>query len=109
MSGEKTTGKGKETLQDRVSGQANKPMSQPAHALTFDQVVEQLTSDADYGLAAAEAKRRLDEYGRNELGDSEGVSLLKIMVAQVANAMTLVSSTTLDAVTSFHRLEHHDC
>lgn len=110
MSGEKTTGKGKETLETlpgHVSGQCNKPMSRPAHALTFEQVVEQLTSDADYGLATAEAKRRVEEYGRNELGDSEGVSPVKIMVAQVANAMTLVSSFTWDAVTSFHRREQH--
>lgn len=109
MSGEKTTGKGKEPLQGHVSGQSNKPMSQPAHALTFEQVVEQLTSDADYGLATAEAKRRLEEYGRNELGDSEGVSPLKIMVAQVANAMTLVSSFTMDALISFHRLRQYGC
>lgn len=35
-------------------------------------------------------KRRLDNYGPNELGQMEGVSPIKILIVQVANAMTLV-------------------
>jgi hypothetical protein len=73
-----------------VSGQSNRPLSAPAHALTYAQVAEELGADALSGLSADEAKARLDTYGRNELGDAEGVQPFKIIVAQIANAMTLV-------------------
>ncbi|KAI0598410.1 hypothetical protein F4775DRAFT_555419 [Biscogniauxia sp. FL1348] len=74
----------------RVSGQGNKPMSRPAHALSYDQVIEELGSDILNGLSTGVAKQRVEEYGINDLGNSEGVSPLKIVVAQIANAMTLV-------------------
>ncbi|CAN8100559.1 unnamed protein product [Discula destructiva] len=91
MSQEKLAIKGKEgDLEGHVSGQSNNPISRPAHALPYNQVAEELTSDYDDGLSVDDAQRRLDEYGRNVLGDSEGASPLKIMVAQVSNAMTLV-------------------
>ncbi|XXH02307.1 P-type ATPase [Hypoxylon texense] len=73
-----------------VSGQANKPMTQPAHALAYDQLILELASDSINGLSSNVAKQRLAELGRNELGDSKGVSAWKIVVAQVANAMTMV-------------------
>ncbi|KAI1864760.1 hypothetical protein JX265_008484 [Neoarthrinium moseri] len=73
-----------------VSGQSNKPLSRPAHALTVDQCAHELEADQNNGLSAAVAKERLDQWGPNDLGDSEGVSAWKIVVAQVANAMTLV-------------------
>ncbi|KAK5630852.1 hypothetical protein RRF57_006567 [Xylaria bambusicola] len=73
-----------------VSGQSNKPMSRPAHALSYEQVIHELGSDPINGLSSDAAKQRLEELGQNALGDSEGVSPLKIIVAQIANAMTLV-------------------
>ncbi|KAI1485135.1 hypothetical protein F5X96DRAFT_683050 [Biscogniauxia mediterranea] len=73
-----------------VSGQGNKPMSRPAHALSYDQVIVELGSDILNGLSTGVAKQRVEEYGINDLGDSEGVSPLKIVIAQIANAMTLV-------------------
>ncbi|KAK6208636.1 potassium sodium efflux p-type fungal-type ATPase [Colletotrichum tabaci] len=73
-----------------VSGQSNKPLSQPAHALTFQQLAEELRADTNHGLSAADAKARLEEYGHNDLGEAEGVQPFKIIVAQVANAMTMV-------------------
>ncbi|KAI1379123.1 potassium/sodium eff [Hypoxylon crocopeplum] len=73
-----------------VSGQANRPMSRPAHALTYDLLILELSSDGINGLPSNVARQRLDELGRNELGDSEGVSAWKIIVAQIANAMTMV-------------------
>jgi P-type Na+/K+ transporter len=86
-------GKQKDAPTDsHVSGQANKPMSRPAHALTYRQVVEELGSNDNLGLTSDVAKKRLDEYGTNDFGDSEGVSVIKIVVAQIANAMTLVST-----------------
>lgn len=96
MSGseKQTPNKGKETqqtLQGHVSGQSNEPLTRPAHALTHEQVVAELTSDAESGISKAEAERRLGQYGRNDIGEGEGISPVKILVAQVANAMTLVS------------------
>lgn len=74
----------------RISGQSNAPLSAPAHALTHTQVASELKVDPLSGLSADEAARRLVEYGRNELGEAEGPQPLKIIAAQVANAMTLV-------------------
>lgn len=76
--------------QDHVSGQSNKRLSRPAHALTHQQLAEELNADSLNGLSADEAKKRLEEFGKNELGEGEGVQPLKIVIAQVANAMTLV-------------------
>ena len=82
-------------LENHVSGQSNKPLSRPAHALPHQTVVEEIKADAQDGLTSSEAKARLDEYGRNEFGDSGGVQPAKILLRQVANAMTLVMLTTL--------------
>ena len=78
---------------EHISGQSNKPLTRPAHGLTFKELAAELDADTLAGLAPAEAKRRLEEYGPNELGDAEGVQPLKIVIAQVANAMTLVRAT----------------
>lgn len=77
-------------IEAHVSGQSNKPISQPAHALEWRKVAEELGADTDDGLTASEASKRVEEYGTNELGDAEGVNPGKILVRQVANAMTLV-------------------
>ncbi|KAM0441299.1 hypothetical protein ACHAPT_000608 [Fusarium lateritium] len=73
-----------------VSGQSNQPMTRPAHALSFDQVVQELNTDTLSGLTETEAKQRFETFGNNDLGDAEGVQPLKIIIAQVANAMTMV-------------------
>ena len=86
-----------------VSGQSNKPLSRPAHALTYDQVISELGGNALDGLNPAEAASRLADYGKNDLGDSEGVQPLRIVIAQVANAMTMVSFFFL---CSFINLRH---
>ncbi|OAQ60911.2 calcium-transporting ATPase 3 [Pochonia chlamydosporia 170] len=83
-------GKKNEDVQAHVSGQANKPMTAPAHALKIDEVVDQLHANTEVGLSTVEAKRRLEEYGRNEFGEQEGVQPLKIFIGQIANALTLV-------------------
>jgi magnesium-transporting ATPase (P-type) len=79
------------SLEGHVSGQANKPLSKPAHALTFDQVIKETGCNADDGLTTSDAKSRHAEYGNNDLGDDAGVQPGKILLRQVANAMTLVS------------------
>ena len=75
---------------EHVSGQSNKPISQPAHALKWAQVADELGADTDDGLSSDDAKKRLEEYGNNELEDAGGVNPGKILLRQVANAMTLV-------------------
>ncbi|KAF0645530.1 hypothetical protein FPSE5266_20023 [Fusarium pseudograminearum] len=73
-----------------VSGQANSPMSAPAHVLSFQQVAEELNANLEDGLTTEEAKRRLSQYGSNEFGEQEGIQPVKILLGQVANALTLV-------------------
>lgn len=82
------------TLDQHVSGQANgNGLSKPAHALTFSQVTEDIKANAENGLSSAEAKERHSTYGTNELGDAGGVEPGKILIRQIANAMTLVCGT----------------
>lgn len=83
--------KKQEAAPQHVSGQANEPLSRPAHALSWEDVTSELGTDALDGLSAEEAESRKTRFGPNELGDAEGVQPLKIIVAQIANAMTLVS------------------
>lgn len=74
-----------------VSGQANKPLSLPAHALPYDAVANELGANTVDGLTLAEVNARLEQYGRNELDDGPAVQPIKIPVRQAANAMMLVS------------------
>jgi Na+-exporting ATPase len=76
-----------------MSGTGNKPLTKPAHALTYQAVIEEIQADNDAGLTQADAKERLQVYGPNDLGDGAGVQPAKILPRQVANAMTLVTST----------------
>jgi magnesium-transporting ATPase (P-type) len=73
-----------------VSGQSNKPISQPAHSLTAEQVLTELQANSSNGLSSDEAARRLKELGPNELERQKGVQPLKIFLEQIFNAMTLV-------------------
>ena len=65
-------------------------LSLPAHCLTVEDVLQQFGTHPDEGLTADEAKRRLEQYGPNQLEEGEGVSVVKIIIRQVANAMMLV-------------------
>jgi Na+-exporting ATPase len=84
-------GKKQPSLEGHKSGQANEPLTKPAHALTFQEVIEQTKCNPDDGLVTSEAKSRLEKHGKNDLGEDGGVSPGKILLRQVANAMTLVS------------------
>ncbi|KND92018.1 Sodium transport ATPase 2 [Tolypocladium ophioglossoides CBS 100239] len=75
---------------EHVSGQSNVPMTAPAHTLKIHQLVEQLKADVEVGLSTEEARRRLEDNGRNEFGEQRGVQPVKIFIGQIANAMTLV-------------------
>lgn len=84
--------KGKEA-EAHVSGQGNEPLSGLPHTLRVNQILAEIGGNRENGLTASEAQTRLEKYGRNELDDGPGVSPAKILVRQVANAMTLVKRT----------------
>ncbi|KAL4905270.1 hypothetical protein BDW74DRAFT_178273 [Aspergillus multicolor] len=66
------------------------PLSRPAHTLLPDETLRELQVNPEEGLTTAEAKKRLELHGPNELEGGEGVSLAKIVIRQIANAMMLV-------------------
>jgi magnesium-transporting ATPase (P-type) len=70
-------------------------LSQPAYCLPYEVVLKEIGTDIDEGLTKDEAARRLQQYGQNKLDEGEGVSIIKILVRQVANAMMLVKRPTL--------------
>ncbi|KAF4993758.1 hypothetical protein FDECE_13322 [Fusarium decemcellulare] len=84
-------------LGEHVSGQSNKPLSQPPHSLTSQQVLDELRSNASTGLSPEEIPQRLEEMGPNELEQKKGVQPIKIFLEQVFNAMTLVLVMALAA------------
>lgn len=61
------------------------------HAFLYpsNKVVNALTSDSDAGLSDPEIKRRQEEFGANTLQGGDDISKWKILLHQVANAMTL--------------------
>lgn len=63
---------------------------QHPHRFHADPVVRALGSDQLKGLSASEASSRLQTYGHNQLESSDGISIVGILINQVANAMTLV-------------------
>ena len=67
-------------------------LAQPAYRLTPEEIATQLSTDLIQGLTKQEAKRRCDVVGENTLEGSGGVSIWKVLLRQVANALTLVST-----------------
>lgn len=63
----------------------------PAHTLPFEDVLQKLEVQPDSGLSDSHVKTRKDMYGPNQLDEGPGVQPFRILVHQVANALTLVS------------------
>jgi Na+-exporting ATPase len=78
---------------DSSSTTTTEPLTEslPAHSLPISTVVTQLSTRLEDGLTASEATHRLQIYGPNKLDSDDGVSIIKILVHQIANAMMLVS------------------
>lgn len=76
-----------------VTGYGNKPLSRPAHALSWEAVAHELEADTQGGLAASDAQARLDLYGRNDIGNASSTDAFRVLVKQVANAMTFVGAS----------------
>ena len=76
------------------------------HQLTEEEVLSDLSTNAETGLTEAEAQRRLEQYGPNHLQGAEKESLIKrffnqlrdpmIIVLLVAAALSLISSGLKD-------------
>ncbi|KAH8430699.1 P-type ATPase [Aspergillus melleus] len=73
-----------------VTGYGNKPLSRPAHALAWETVADELDTSAQGGLTASDAQSRLDQYGRNDIGNASSTSAVRVLLKQVANAMTFI-------------------
>ncbi len=66
---------------------------QPAadwHALSAEEALRQLATPPAKGLAAAEAARRLDLYGRNEIASAPGPTFLQLLLAQFNNFIIML-------------------
>lgn len=63
----------------------------PAHTLPFEDVLQKLSVNHETGLSDDEAKKRKVMYGPNQLDEGPGVQPFRILVHQIANALTLVS------------------
>ena len=79
-------------MEQHVSGQSNKPLPRPPHALPAEEVARLLDVDIQSGLRSDEAEKRKVELGANELLKEKNAQPLKILLRQVVNAMTLVSN-----------------
>ena len=55
-----------------------------------EEVIEKHNSDAKNGLSAAEAAKRLEEYGPNEIQESETTTTLQKFIAQFKDFMIIV-------------------
>ena len=60
------------------------------HTLDVQQAVRELKSDLGKGLSAAEAERRLEEFGPNELVERAGISPWRILLEQFKGIMVVM-------------------
>ncbi|KAL4402685.1 P-type ATPase [Malassezia pachydermatis] len=84
---------GKDVLNKTISSEATPSREEVltyAHRYHVNPILRALDSDQLKGLSSAEAKARLGQYGNNELNSGESVSVTRILINQIANAMTLV-------------------
>ncbi len=59
------------------------------HSLTVEEVLRKLKTSRD-GLTQKEAKRRLKEYGYNEITKRKRISILKLLLAQILDVFVLL-------------------
>ena len=66
-----------------------------AHAIEFDTIAKGLDVNLQHGLSTAEAASRLARDGPNKLEEDEGVSIWEVLLRQVSNSLTMVSTPVL--------------
>ena len=60
------------------------------HSIEATQVVKELGTDPHQGLSEEEVKKRLEEYGYNELKKEEGASPFMLLVNQFKNVLIII-------------------
>jgi P-type Ca2+ transporter type 2C len=60
------------------------------HALSAEQTVESLSSNAVKGLSSAEARRRVGEYGSNSIKQERKTSVFRIFLGQFKNVLIII-------------------
>jgi Ca2+-transporting ATPase len=60
------------------------------HSLDVEQVLRELNTDPHKGLTEDEVKRRIEQYGYNELKKEEGVSPLTLFFNQFKNTLIII-------------------
>ncbi len=60
------------------------------HALSSEEVREILKTDPEAGLSSAEAKRRLEKYGYNELEEKPPISFWERLLEQLRNFVVII-------------------
>ncbi|MFH0851860.1 MAG: HAD-IC family P-type ATPase, partial [Candidatus Peregrinibacteria bacterium] len=68
----------------------NAPAQKMWHTLTAEQTLQVLHTPVQSGLSDAEAKRRLQEYGTNELKKADGISPWRILFEQCKNVLIII-------------------
>ncbi|EEB97236.1 hypothetical protein MPER_03488, partial [Moniliophthora perniciosa FA553] len=65
-------------------------LAERAYVLEASTILQKLRANANDGLSEEDATQRLEEYGDNILQGEGGVSAVKVLIRQMANALTLV-------------------
>ncbi|KAI9783059.1 MAG: hypothetical protein M1839_004228 [Geoglossum umbratile] len=66
-----------------------------AHTIEIGVIAKGLGVNLQHGLSAAEAASRLARDGPNKLEEDEGVSVWEVLLRQVSNSLTMVSTPVL--------------
>ncbi|KAF1984984.1 calcium-transporting ATPase [Aulographum hederae CBS 113979] len=82
----------------RTSDVLEYDLKEPAHTLAFEQVLHELSVDHQTGLSEDHAKSRKAIYGSNQLDEAPGVQPIRILVNQIANALTLIEGGVITFV-----------
>jgi magnesium-transporting ATPase (P-type) len=81
-----------------MSESAKFSLPQPAYRLQVEDIATHLNTDLEGGLSNEEAKKRHQISGDNALPGIGGVSILKVLFKQVANALTLVYISVIPCI-----------
>ncbi len=83
-----------------TSPQAKPKPEESWHALSSDEILEQLATPADTGLSAAEAAHRLQVYGPNQLTEAAGITFWQMLWLQFKDfiVMLLIIAAVISAL-----------
>jgi len=70
-----------------------------AHTLTIEALLKSLKTDTKEGLPTAYIEKRRGKWGENKIEGANGVSIWKVLMGQLVNALTFV---LLGALVSKH-------